>query len=313
MTSTAPDPELERTWTEYRRWAASSRRRKDWLARGRYAAFTLSVSGAAIGVCAQQLQSSPANAKVIGVTSAVLLAIATYISATILSPEKVRQWVRTRATAEALKSEAYRYAGGIADYAGPESAKALRAKTTKLLDAGRDIAPGAVKPDRSAPPRGMTTDQYVAGRLNEQIAWYAKAGARQDAALTRWRGATFVLGLAASAAAALGAWSAKVGPWTAVLTTASAAIVAHIHANRYESIKTAYFATLRKLEGLRAELHSTGGDQPTLLLACEDTLLAENGAWAAEWMSADDKTATVTSRARVGRGNPADTSNTVLD
>ena len=66
------------------------------------------------------------------------------------------QWIRARATAEAIKSECYRYAARVGDYAGPDRNEifrrrraALIAEATKAGLSGKNVDP---KDDPRKPP-----------------------------------------------------------------------------------------------------------------------------------------------------------------
>jgi hypothetical protein len=74
--------------------------------------------------------------------------------------------------------------------------------------------------------------------------------------------------------------------FTAVLTTVSGAILAHIEASRYQYLVTSYLATARRLEDADLGFTAAAGD-PNLwsdfVNRCEDIIAAENSSWTAKW------------------------------
>jgi hypothetical protein len=97
----------------------------------------------------------------------------------------------------------------------------------------------------------------------------------------------------ASAAAATGLlWLSGLGSWVAVVTTAGAAVTAHLAAARYDHQAITYFATANRLAGLRdAWLADPERHLPARVAqfvdACEHAISTENEAWLAEWTRAE--------------------------
>jgi hypothetical protein len=98
-----------------------------------------------------------------------------------------------------------------------------------------------------------------------------------------------VTGAAASAAAATGLqWLSYIGPWVAVVTSAGAAVTAHLAASRYDHAAMTYFATADRLTGLRDAWRADPGRLETARVAnfvddCENAISTGNEAWLAEW------------------------------
>jgi hypothetical protein len=75
-------------------------------------------------------------------------------------------------------------------------------------------------------------------------------------------------------------------PWIAVLTTAGAALLAHLGHTRYEYLAAGYQATADRLDNLLARWRSQppgASDRGRFILDCENALATENDAWLAEW------------------------------
>ena len=68
-----------------------------------------------------------------------------------------------------------------------------------------------------------------------------------------------------------------------VVTTASAALIAHVEAGRYDFIAASYRATAKRLENAQA-LHNPATPLPDFVEACEAILSAENSAWMAKFL-----------------------------
>ncbi len=78
------------------------------------------------------------------------------------------------------------------------------------------------------------------------------------------------------------------GPWAAVVTTASAAVAAHLAASRFDYQTVLYFRTADRLKSLRDEWLATSNRLDPAIVArfvddCEHAISAENEAWLAKW------------------------------
>ena len=75
--------------------------------------------------------------------------------------------------------------------------------------------------------------------------------------------------------------------WVPVTTTASAAIVAHIAASRYDQLIIEYLRTADRLRYLR-DTERSRLTPAAFVDACEDTISVENQAWMARWNTPTD-------------------------
>ena len=76
---------------------------------------------------------------------------------------------------------------------------------------------------------------------------------------------------------------------TAVLTTVSGTILAHIEASRYQHLVTRYSAARVGLEDLNTEFEAASTDAGSwsrFVNRCEDIIAAENNSWVAKWSKA---------------------------
>jgi hypothetical protein len=99
------DAALAETWRKYRGWAARARAIRNELDRGHLWALLLTVAGAAIatlsarwGVWWPGAESEPV-VRLLSAVSAVALAVAAWLSKSVLDPTRERQWVRARSLA----------------------------------------------------------------------------------------------------------------------------------------------------------------------------------------------------------------------
>lgn len=289
-------------------WSATADSLKSRLESARWAVFGLSIAGALLAAVASQMPESgaslPARAHVwVALSAALLLAIGTFVSQRLLARGTTQDWVRARAASEALKREAFRFAAGAAPYDEPATAAALleaeRDRIEKDLDdlVGRQVAATRAG---SSPRRRLSPSEYRDSRLLNQARKFYRPKAetyRQTARVLK----TIEIGLALAATlvtvlagttgrAALGAdWPFDLAALTAVLTTVSGAILAHIEASRLEHLIATYLATARRLED--RDLHfaaasvAGGSDWSRFVNQCEDIIAAENNSWVAKWTS----------------------------
>jgi len=289
-------------------WSETANGLKGRLDRVRWTVFALSILGALAAAIASQVvpegsaaSALPQSHTVFATVGAVLLAAATFLSSRLLRDTDVEAWVRARTASEALKREAFRFATKAQPYDAPGPDAVLKREREKIEEPLADLRDRQVEPTRegSAPRAEVTPEQYRERRVRQQIDWYkAKAGGfRQIASALRWT--EFGLALAATIITALaGALGRKfaIGPMqfdvaalTAVLTTVSGAILAHIEASRYQHLVTSYRATAARLEDLDADFDTAKGDAAAwsaFVNRAEEVIAAENNSWVAKWTKA---------------------------
>jgi hypothetical protein len=289
-------------------WSTTADSLKSRLERARWAVFALSIAGALMAAVASQIpetaQSLPARTHAyVAATAALLLIIGTFFSHRFLGQSETQNWVRARAASEALKREAFRFAAQAAPYTDP-------AHADKLLDAERDriekdlddLLGKQVAPNRQggAPRHLLSPQEYRDSRLVAQAQNYyrRKAEEHRRTARTLKRvemglalAATVVTALAGATGRAAFAtdWPFDLAALTAVLTTVSGAILAHIEASRLDHLIVTYLATARRLED--RDLHfdaaaaAGGSEWSQFVNQCEDIIAAENSSWVSKWTS----------------------------
>jgi hypothetical protein len=145
-------------------------------------------------------------------------------------------------------------------------------------------------------PDPLSIEQYIELRVNQQIeGYYTPRAASETRKVKRLRAIELWLaGGSASLAAIIAVIGAEncysMAPWSAVMTTAMAAVVAHLSLGRHEHQVTTYTPTaphLRRLSSLFKDTHKgctpTSQESDEFVTACESTISIENQGWMAEW------------------------------
>jgi hypothetical protein len=83
----------------------------------RWATFAFSILGALLAAIASQLDD-PLR-MYFAIAGAVLLAVVSFITSTLLGGLQITNWLRARTASEALKREAYKYATSVTPYDDP--------------------------------------------------------------------------------------------------------------------------------------------------------------------------------------------------
>jgi hypothetical protein len=299
MPDPTSDPALNGPWSIYRTWARTAAYEKgklDWLTRQ---SLWLAIAGAVVATLGQQLApGAPKDGaflilhKVLGVVGAGAVALAAYLSRQALGNDRVSLWTRARTAAESLKSLIYLYRASVPPFDGPDRTKQLISRVEAVVGElkGLEARPQDNKP---VPPAGLTVDQYLSERVNDQINWYETRASKHQRQADLCRTVTAILG-GIGALLALGTAVASISAWAAVIATVTASITAHMKNQQYQLLTTTYRATAMRLRLLASEWSGSGkadadkAERNLFIQRCEDTMAAENGAWSALWTKKDD-------------------------
>lgn len=281
-------------------WSATANNLKARIDRARRAVFGFSIVGALLAAVASQW-GSPAGAEAstwsnprtwIALCGALSLAAATFFTQRLLAKEHITAWVRARAISEALKGEAYKYATGVEPYDQSNRDGKLDAERQKIEQDGDDLLAHYVDDagKGSVPRAPLSHDDYITRRVEDQIKWYRKTGAKYQYKARLLRRIEFWLALAATLITAIASVTDKhtavygfvfdIAALTAVLTTVAGAVLAHVEASRFDYLVTAYFSTANRLENQKP---AASGDWNSFVKDCEAILETENMAWIAKW------------------------------
>jgi SMODS and SLOG-associating 2TM effector domain 1/Protein of unknown function (DUF4231) len=291
--------QLELTARRQASWSNTANRLKSRLDRVRWGIFTLSVLGAVLATVASQLPDSAAR-RWVAIASAIVLGVATFLTARLAAAAQVGGWVRARAAAEALKREAFKFAVRAAPYQDAQTAEdALKKERAAIEDGVEDLNDRLVEADQpgSAPAAVIAPAEYLARRVKGQIDGFYRPKAEQYRLMaSRLRAVEFALALLATIITAAVGVMAKhpvsgfpfdLAALTAIVTTIGALVLAHIEASRYDFLVTTYRATARRLEDALADLNPLppvpSPEWSAFVDRCETIIAAENSSWVAKW------------------------------
>ena len=293
---------IEQAWNEYRGWAKRSRSLQANADRWNFWAMVALVATGVLGAATGFLGANPPDwlpgglanrefVRALACAAAVASALSLYVGRQALAVGAELGWLRARATAETIKSECFRFAGGVGDYAPDkasdgDAATAFieRRKALAARAAGDSLTPeddpvGAAGDDRR-PSRPMNDKWYLANRIDGQIEFYRKGQERNENAYQRLQLWTFVAGALVAAVSAIAAvYGARFAAWTGALTTAGAAVSAYGLAERQKYLAASYAAMKANLERLRERYIVGGVTLQSLVAAAEDLVESEHAAW----------------------------------
>lgn len=295
---------IESAWRDQAVWSETANRMKRDLTAWRTRAAVAGVLGAFLETLAASLDGLGGPGwwwlqAAIALAGAVILAVVPYVLKTRVSHEQVRNWVRARSVSEALKETIYRFMVHVPPFGADSSPAELIRRCQELKDKVPDLDEYAAMtdPPKKERPLSLTLDEYIEKRLTDQIDQYYRPKARENALrAARLHNLEFLLGmLAVALGAAAGAASlTKIGglplisPWVAVVTTAGAAVTAHLAASRYDHQAMTYFGTAGRLTSLRDAWFADprpadAAGVARFVDACEHAISTENEAWLADW------------------------------
>jgi len=294
---------VESAWQDQAIWSETANRLKAELTKWRNLAAFAGVLGAFLETLAAALIGLDERwvwlRALIALAGAVVLAAVPYLMRTKASKDRVKEWIRCRSASEALKETIYRYLVGAPPF-GPRSFPAdLIDECQTIKDNVRDLSNLAalIEPPRKVRPLELTIDGYVESRVKDQIERYYRPKSRENAHAAKnlhdlefWLGMlAVVIGALASFAIAKGLPNlSTLGPWAAVVTTATAAVTAHLAASRYDHQAMIYFSTAERLNSLQNKWLSRPDRLDPARIAefvdnCEHAISTQNEAWLAEW------------------------------
>jgi hypothetical protein len=133
-----------------------------------------------LGAAATQTAGDPIIGKVLSLLAAVAAALTPILGKEILSLGAEAKWIRARATAEAIKSECFRFAAQAGDYAGADAPTKLTQRVQKLSAAAVQAQlaplqdPVTDKGDKRRPSSPLDAKWHIANRIVDQIKFYRK-------------------------------------------------------------------------------------------------------------------------------------------
>ncbi len=287
---------LIHVWGQRRVFAATSRKRKEWITRWRVIVLGLTIAGAIFGVSSKQVTGPDWLTRTLGGLSALAVGFAAYFGKEALTTSGKQEWVRARSAAEALKSLTYLYVTRTPPFEKDNAPVELMARTRELEETNSDFSLESLDEQEKQdgiPSYGMTVDQYIDKRIKDQKdTYYTKQISRNQKRLTLGNNTRLALG---GLAVLLGGLKAMGVPfntavWVAVTSTVSASIASFLFAERYSYLSLSYQSTARRLDRLLTEWEiseKSDTDRIKLITECENTISIENKTWLAEWGKRD--------------------------
>ena len=280
---------IEQAWNEYRGWAKRSGSLQAKTGRGNFAALVAVIIAALAGAAASYPGASEAISRAFACAAVVASGLAVYFAREILAVGVESGWIRARATAEATKSECFRFAAGVGDYAAPDAAaidafirrrQAIAAAAVSASLTPEDDPAGA-KGDPRRPSRPMTADWYLKNRLDDQIVGFYRRRAGENERACGWLQmisfAAGAISVAFGAAAAF--YPERFAEGIAALTTIAAAVTAYGLIDRRKYLAASYAAMATTLERMKERYAAGGISLQALVAAAEDLMESEHAAW----------------------------------
>lgn len=276
---------IEDAWNEYRGWAKRARTLQASARRWSLLAFVCSGVAAILGAAAAQAAESPVLGRALAFAAAVVAAVTPVIGREILSADSEARWIRARATAEAIKSECFRFAAQLGDYAGAAAKNEFVARRDALAApaerAGLTPLGDPKEGDARCPPVPLTALWYIEHRLDEQMRHYAKGQAENEKVVARLRTISFASAIIAAILGVAGSnfrleWFA---PWIGVMTTITVAVLAYGLLDRRQYLAATYGAMATRLSRIKEMFLDVTVDLASLVTTTEDLLQSEHAAW----------------------------------
>ncbi len=301
-------------WGKYRVYAATSRKLRSELSNWRFRVLALGITGAVLGtLCQESIRLGIDKADhswlapqlswlaylfshtptVLGVLSAIALALATFFGREIVNPEQERRWIRARSIAEALKAQAYLFLSSVPPYNNANKAELLLTKSEELLETVEELPTMNISDEKKKerlPPITLTVDEYIHKRVNDQIEnFYHPRAIEYTQKMKRNKSTGLILGVVATILGAIGSTTGWTAGWIAVISTITASITSYAYANRYQYLIISYQTTADQLERVRALWQVKGKkdadtkERNEFITQCEQVISIENSAWMAEF------------------------------
>lgn len=292
---------LRLVWGEYRVWAMTSRELRARITTIGLTVLGLTITGTALGTLSPLLGMGalgkmvpalavPEVAQFVPWISAAALGVAAYLTNQLVTESERQAWIKARAVAEALKSEAFKYATSAQPYDGAGASQKLRETVSELRRNVNGVLAVQLTPDareRDMPQAPMSITMYVEQRLNDQKdIYYPRAIQLHRGKIGQAKIITLVAGLIT---VVLGGTSNTL-PWAATLlgivTTSAAALAAWFQSGHHQELALNYQDTRATLEELAAQYAASGVADKQIVVDAETVMQSEHAAWLAEWKSA---------------------------
>jgi len=275
---------INSAWDEYRGWAVRARELQKSSQNWNKADVICAAAAALLGAAATQTAGVPSFGKALSLLAAVAAALTPILGKEILAIGSEAKWIRTRATAEAIKSECYRFAAGAGDYVGADAAmnfnKRLEVLTADAVRAGLSPLQNPVdnEHDKRRPSAPLDPDWYMTSRIEDQIKYYRDRQAEHEHAVTQLRYVALGASVLAAVFGVAGVTDQQVfAPWVAALMTVATTVAAYGLLDRRQYLAASFGAmatSLGRVKGIYGSLTT-----PELVTQAENLMQSEHAAW----------------------------------
>ncbi len=282
---------LKTAWRRQQQWSAIANRYKGLLTQWRIIVLSLVTSAAVCGTSSGAVEADGARTA-LGILAAVAAACAPILSKQLLGQRSTARWVRARSASEAFKAEIFRYRTRTGVYSKDDATQTLSAESKKISESVADLA-DVQMPDieiDAAELGELSIDGYVEHRVRDQIDYYGTRARDHSATAERYRNLHLLLMLVAAVMGTVSAFvDVQLGPWVAVVTTATAGLIAHASAGRHDELAIAFSATGNRLQEAvdlwtdrPAKSKPTPEERNEFVQTCEAAISSENQSWHAK-------------------------------
>jgi hypothetical protein len=237
-----------------------------------------------LGAAATQMAGDPIGGKTLSLLAAIAAALTPILGKEILSMGSEAKWTRARATAEAIKSECFRFAARAGDYARPDGEDVFIARRNELaLNAAKDgltqkSAPAGPQGDKRRPPDLLDAAWYIPSRIDDQIQYYSTKQGEQERAAKLLRFLAFGSSAAAALFGVAGLANQQLfAPWIGAMTTITTGIAAYGLLDRREHLAATFGAMATSLGRIKERAASIAFVE--LVTRAEDLLQSEHAVW----------------------------------
>ena len=314
---------IEQAWDEYRGWAKRARSLQAKTGRWNFWALIAVIVAALAGAAASDFGAdatggggSESISRALACAAMVASVLSVYFAREILAVSAESGWIRARATAEAIKSECFRFAAGVGDYAAPDRQtagaidafirrrEAIAAAAVSASLTPEDNPVGAAGDDRR-PSRPMTDDWYLKHRIDGQIAYYQDGKAANERDCQRLQLVGFAAGaISVAFGAAATFYRPRFAEGIAALTTIAAAVTAYGLIDRRKYIAASYAGMETNLKRMKERYAAGGMSLQALVAAAEDPVESEHAAWIDQMAKTIRPAPSPSPQARASQGAP---------
>jgi hypothetical protein len=310
-----PQQVVASAWADQALWSQVANQIGDSIRLWRARAAVAGVAGLFLSLLAGSMGSGTPGGtvgqKVVATLGVLMLALVPFLQQRLLSADRVLAWTRARNVAELLKEAIYRHLMGALppvplddgspppDPTGPGNL-VRRCRAIKRAAADLGLLAATANPAPRPRKTAMTLADYLADRLDNQVAYFRKASMAAGSNAQRLQQIEFGLGLLTvllgalagnllpAAATPEAVQASPLGPWLALIASTAMAVSSHIAATRNLELAATYFATHDLLKTLRDEWAvAPDRDAPARVLqlvdAVERSIAAEHGGWVSDW------------------------------